>query len=178
MKKIVTIAGSNSSTSINKQLVNYAGSLLKDVQVDYLDLRQYDVPIYKFDDEQKDGIPEEITTLLNLLKSYDAYIIATPEHNGSLPAFFKNILDWLSRANREIFGQKPTLVLSTSPGGYGGAMALKTLANMLSRFDAVIKGEYSLVSFYDNYDVDKQQLKSEEEQRKLQAVIDGLMASL
>ena len=171
MKKILTIAGSNSSKSINVQLVQFAGTLLKDRQVDNLDLLQYNTRVYNADEEEKEGVPKQIVALFDLLKTYDGFIIATPEHNGGLPAFFKNILDWLSRIDRDIFGDKPVCLLATSPGGYGAASALKTLSAMLPRFGADVKSEYSLVSFYDNFDVEKQKISNEEELTRLDKVV-------
>ena len=38
MKKIIAFAGTNSKTSINKQLVTYSASLLNEVDVTILDL--------------------------------------------------------------------------------------------------------------------------------------------
>ena len=172
MKRIATIAGSNSSKSINKELVHFVGGLMKDdTQVDNLDLIKYDVPIYNPDREKETGVPEKITELFNLLKMYDAFIIATPEHNGGLPAFFKNILDWLSRVDRDVFGDKPTLLLATSPGRFGAGKALSTLSGMLPHFGADVKSQYSLASFYDSFDMGNKVLKTELETGKIAAAI-------
>ena len=46
MKKILAFAGSNSSTSINKQLAKYASSLLKDVDVNLIDLNDFKAPLF------------------------------------------------------------------------------------------------------------------------------------
>ncbi|MEM9679222.1 MAG: NAD(P)H-dependent oxidoreductase, partial [Bacteroidota bacterium] len=44
MKTIIAFSGSNSSKSINKQLVTYAASLLNGVNIDLLDLNDYEMP--------------------------------------------------------------------------------------------------------------------------------------
>ena len=49
MKTVLAFSGSNSSSSINKQLVSYAGSLLSDVHLTILDLNDFEMPIYSTD---------------------------------------------------------------------------------------------------------------------------------
>ena len=51
--KIVAFAGSNSTTSINKQLVTYASSLLTDRDVEILDFNDYYIPTYSIDIEKE-----------------------------------------------------------------------------------------------------------------------------
>ena len=103
MKKILAFSGSNSSKSINQQLVHYAASLQEGIDV--IDLRDYDAPIYGQDLEEAEGIPANIQKLYDLFIQYESVIIASPEHNGLPPAFLKNTLDWLSRTKGEKFLQ-------------------------------------------------------------------------
>ena len=94
MKKILSIGGSNSSQSINNQLSKYAGDLANGVEVSHVNLGAVNVPMYGMDLEKEQGIPTEITDLLQKFEAYDGFILSSPEHNGSIPAFLKNILDW------------------------------------------------------------------------------------
>jgi len=98
-----------------------------------------------------DQTPDQITELMELIKQNDAFIIASPEHNGGTPAFFKNIIDWLSRRGENIFDKKPMFLMSTSPGGRGGANNLKYLIHSLPYQSATIAATFSLPSFYDNF---------------------------
>jgi len=88
--------------------------------------------------------------LSSLLLKYDGFILATPEHNGIPPAFFLNTLDWLSRVNRNIFNDKPTLLMSTSNGIKGGEGALKILENIIPRFGAKVINAHPFPSFNNN----------------------------
>lgn len=151
MKKILAFAGSNSSTSINHQLVVSAANLIDFAQVDIINLRDYNVHMFGVDIEAEEGIPEKMKELSALISTYDAYIIATPEHNSMPPAFFLNIIDWLSRINRSIFGNKPVLIMSTSPGARAGVSALAILESILPRFGGEVAGVYSLPSFNENF---------------------------
>lgn len=151
MKTVATISGSNSSSSINTQLVNFTGTHFSNASVKSIDLRDFDIPIYSTDIEQNDGIPTGVSQLLEAFNQVDAFVFSLPEHNGYMPAFFKNIIDWLSRAESKFFQGKPVLMLSTSPGAKGGASGLEKAAQVFEYFNANIKGTFSLGSFYDNF---------------------------
>lgn len=149
MNKILALAGSNHSASINYQLVNSATSLIDDMEVKVLDIRKWDIPMYSIDMDP-DQTPDKIKELIGLIQEYDGFIIASPEHNGGTPAFFKNILDWLSRRAKNVFNKKPLFLMSTSPGGGGGATNLKFLIHTLPYQGAEIAATFSLPSFHDN----------------------------
>ena len=153
MKKILLFAGSNSSVSINKKLIQYTASLLNNVEQEIINLEDFEPPVYKHDIEENGGLPSETKTLLKRFDEADGIIISTPEHNGMPPAFFKNILDWMTRINRHIdreekyLDDKPVLLMSTS-GGRGGAMKSRELVKgLLEIGNANIVTEFSLPSF-------------------------------
>ncbi|MCU4177019.1 NADPH-dependent FMN reductase [Carboxylicivirga sp. N1Y90] len=158
MKKILAFAGSNSSQSINRELVNYTTSLLTDVEVTKLDISKWIVPIYSLDMDP-DETPELISELIELISKHDGFILSSPEHNGGTPAFLKNIFDWLSRRSKNVFDGKPMLLMSTSPGQGGGTTNRKVLEHMLPYLGANISATYSLPSFYQNMEDGK--LKAE-----------------
>ena len=95
--RIIGFAGSNSAQSINRLLVDYVLRQLHDHETELIDLRAHDVPMYGVDREQDSGIPPDIVALHERIRSADAVVISVAEHNGNLTAFFKNIVDWLSR---------------------------------------------------------------------------------
>ena len=131
MKKIITLAGSNSKKSINKQLAEYTASLMQDVEVLNLDLNDYQLPLYSIDVENDNGFPADLLVLDEIIENTDGIILSLAEHNGAYSAVFKNAFDWLSRINGKVWKNKPMLLLSTSPGARGG-QSVMDLA--LSRF--------------------------------------------
>lgn len=149
-KRILAFAGSNNSASINQQLIEFTASQIKDLNVKVLDIRNWEIPMYSINMDP-DQTPDKITELINLIKDHDGFIISSPEHNGSTPAFFKNIIDWLSRRGENVFDKKPIFLMSTSPGPRGGATNLKYLIHSLPYQGATIGATYSLPSFYDNF---------------------------
>ncbi len=151
MKKVVTIAGSNSQNSINKMLIEYVATLLEDVEILTIDLNDYVLPIYGVDYEAENGIPTGVKRLDEILNSADAFIISLAEHNGSYAAVFKNTLDWLSRLNMKIWKEKPMLLMAASPGGRGGATVLQSAKEYFPFLGAKKIETYSLPSFYDSF---------------------------
>jgi chromate reductase len=151
MKKIITIAGSNSQKSINKNLITYTTGLLEDIDIISIDLNDYVLPIYGVDFEEENGIPTAIKRLDDLLNTADGFIVSLAEHNGSYAAVFKNTIDWLSRVNMKIWREKPMLLMATSPGGRGGASVLQSASAYFPFMGASITDTFSLPSFYDNF---------------------------
>ncbi|WP_179317757.1 NADPH-dependent FMN reductase [Winogradskyella undariae] len=151
MKHIIVFAGTNSSTSINKQLATYASQLVDGVNATVLDLNDFDMPIYSTDKETAIGFPKQAVDFVNHLKSADGFVISLAEHNGSYATAFKNIFDWASRIEQKTFLGKPILLMATSPGARGGASVLEMASERFPRHDAKIVAEFSLPSFYDNF---------------------------
>ena len=77
--------------------------------------------------------------------------MASPEYNGSLPAAFKNVVDWLSRMDMKVFHHKPVMALSTSPGRNGGATNLAQLEKLLPWWGAELTGIFSLPRFNETF---------------------------
>ncbi|MFZ6657062.1 NADPH-dependent FMN reductase [Undibacterium sp. TJN19] len=172
--KLLAFAASSSKKSINKQLVSYAASLVKDAEVELLDLNDYELPLFSADREAELGKPALAQAFLDKIAASDAIIISFAEHNGSYSAAYKNLFDWCSRANQKVFQGKPVVMLSTSPGARGGASVLAAATGSAPFFGAQVKASLSIPVFYDNFDVEKQVLKNEELQGKLMETLAAL----
>ena len=151
MKKIIVFAGTNSKNSINKQLAIYASALLKDAEIQILDLNDFELPIYSIDLEKESGIPEAAHQFLNYIKASDGLIVSLAEHNGAYTTAFKNIFDWMTRIESKVFSGKPMLLMATSPGGRGGLGVLEIAKDRFPRHDANIISTFSLPFFGENF---------------------------
>lgn len=169
--KIIAFAGSNSSKSINKKLVTYASSLFKGVEVEILDLRDYQAPLFSVDVEKEIGQAKEALAFLDKLKSADILLISLAENNGNYSTAFKNIFDWCSRIEKDVFQKKPTLLMATSPGGRGGNRVLEIAQSNLPRYGADIKAVFSLPSFNDNFDVASNRIANQELDNELKEIV-------
>lgn len=153
--KIIGFAGSTSSKSINKLLVDYTLKRCKNQEVQLLDLNDYELPLYSADREANDGFPPAALRFVAKIQEADALIISTSEHNQMVTAAFKNLLDWCSRVNHKFMENKPVLLLSTSNGGYGAQNARGYAEKALPKFGAMIQDTFSLPNFKDKFEGEK-----------------------
>lgn len=152
MKRILVFAGSNSSTSINRTLARYAASRLEGVEKLELDLNDYEMPLYSADREKADGVPAKAISFHREVSGSDGLVLSLAEHNGSYTAAFKNLFDWTSRHESKVWADNPMLLLSTSPGGRGGAGVMAAALATFPRLGANIAAHFSLPSFGQNFD--------------------------
>lgn len=177
MKKILAFSGSNNPESINEQLLITAINKIPNKHVNYIQLLDYTVPIYSQKIE-KSGIPKSIKEIFKLFTEADGFIISSPEHNGLPTSFFKNIIDWLSRIDQNFFGNKPVLLMSTSPGANGGASHLEILKKLLPIWGGSLTGHYSLGSFNHKFDSPNLLITDTAEDLKLNESVQTLMDSV
>lgn len=151
--KILAFAGSTSSTSINRELVKFVLKSFSGDEINLIDLNDFDMPVFSVDRE-KNGFPDEAHNFLKHIEECDVIICSLAEHNRSYSAAFKNVFDWASRINVKVFQNKPMLLMTTSPGGYGGGNVMNTAKTFLPNFGADIKETFSLPKFYENFDLE------------------------
>ncbi|MFV9550947.1 NADPH-dependent FMN reductase [Algibacter sp. PT7-4] len=155
MKKILAFAGSNSKTSINKQLAKYAASLVDNVEITILDLNDFELPVYGIDLEAEKGIPDNAHKFLEVIKKSDGIILSLAEHNGAYSVAFKNLFDWMSRIDGKLWSEKPMLLMATSPGARGGATVLEIAKGRFPFMGGNIIADFSFPSFDDNFKDEK-----------------------
>ena len=109
------------------------------------------MPIYSEDRQQSDGIPEKAILFKKYISDSDGIIISLAEHNGSYTAAFKNIYDWISVIENDVWSSKPILLLSTSTGARGGKTILETAHKRFSIDYIHPIPFFSLPNFYDNF---------------------------
>ncbi len=175
--KLLAFATSNSRSSINKQLVTYAASLLPEAETEILDLNDFELPLFSVDREQELGQPELAKLFLSRISGADALLISFAEHNMSFTAAWKNLYDWCSRIETKVYQGKPTVMISTSPGGRGGSNVLEAALKSAPFFGAEIKGSLSIPSFNENFDVSQGRLSNTELDAQLQATVRALADS-
>ena len=154
-KKIIAFGASSSKSSINKQLATYTANQFQNVSVEILDLNDYEMPVFSVDKQAENGIHPLAHDFYAKIGSADFIVISFAEHNGNFSSAFKNILDWTSRINAKTFQEKPILLLATSPGARGGSSVLDIATKRFPFQGGIVKGSFSLPSFYENFDAEK-----------------------
>jgi NAD(P)H-dependent FMN reductase len=167
--KIFAFAGSNSSTSINKQLVRFVLKSFDGHEINLIDLNDYTMPVFSVDLE-KNGFPEAAYHFVDHIANCDVIICSLAENNRSYSAAFKNVFDWASRINVKVFQDKPMLLMTTSPGGYGGGNVMAEAQKFFPQFGALVKETFSLPKFYENFDQEKGIVNPEYRQQLMEKI--------
>ena len=152
MALILALAGSNSSTSINFRLVKYTSSLIKGHNVELMNMASETFPMYSEDREKQLGFSEALVKLQEKISNADALILSVNEHNGGPSAYFKNLLDWLSRLNKNYLANTKVFLMSTSPGQRGAISAHDYVKNSLPRVGGEVVKSCILPSFQTNFE--------------------------
>ena len=82
----------------------------------WVDLNDFEMPIFSVDREARDGIPAPAHRFKALIREAEGVLISLAEHNGSYSVAFKNLLDWTSRIERSLWLDRPLCLMATSPG--------------------------------------------------------------
>ena len=139
--EILIFAGSTRQDSYNRKLAKAAAEIAagQGAQPTLLELADYDIPLYNADLEAR-GTPPDVIRFKQALHSHAAWIICSPEYNGSYPALLKNAIDWASSPVKGDpvwsdgvlpFRNKVVGMSSASPGALGGLRAQSHLAPLL-----------------------------------------------
>ncbi|WP_046733544.1 NADPH-dependent FMN reductase [Streptomyces humi] len=122
--RILALVGSLRAGSHNRQLAEAAVKLAPEgAEVEVFE-GLADIPFYNEDIDVEGSVPAPAAKLREAAQAADAFLLFSPEYNGTIPAVLKNAIDWLSRPyGASTFGGKPVAVIGTAYGQYGGVWA-------------------------------------------------------
>lgn len=123
--KIEIISGSPRTNSVTRRVALhlqnwFARNTEHDTSI--IDMKDWIVPPVQTVWTSPDKAPTELQTLAERIFDADAYILVTPEYNGSYSPALKNLLDHFPKRHRKPFG-----IVTASPGGMGGMRASQQL---------------------------------------------------
>ncbi|GEO03705.1 FMN reductase [Adhaeribacter aerolatus] len=115
--------------SLNTKLAKLAALVIEKNggQVDFADMNEFDCPSFNQELEVDNYHPKGAEAFRQRILANDAFIISSPEYNGSMPGFLKNVIDWVSRFRPQPFHQHHALLMSASPSMAGGNRGLWSL---------------------------------------------------
>lgn len=140
-------------------------------------MAKHSFPMFSEDYEKERGHPDAIVSLSKNIQGAAGIILSVNEHNSNPSAYFKNVIDWLSRVDRDFIRDTKVFLMATSGGKRGAQSSLEVSDKLLSRFGAIVTDTFSLPCFADNFDVDKGILDTPlaaEHAKKLQSFLDAI----
>jgi chromate reductase, NAD(P)H dehydrogenase (quinone) len=127
--RFLVFSASTRAESLNGRLACLAATTIEagGGSVDLRPMSDFETPTYNADIQDADGFPPGADRLRECVQTNDAFVIASPEYNASMPGGLKNSLDWVSRFRPQPFNEKHGLLLSASPSMVGGNRGLWSL---------------------------------------------------
>jgi chromate reductase len=141
--------------SLNSTLSKVAAAAIEKHggKADLAAMSAFDGPSYSQDAQTQNGFPPGAAELRRRLDANDAFVIASPEYNGSMPGLLKNLIDWVSRFRPQPFNGKHALLLSASPSMVGGNRGLWALRMPLEHLGSrVYPDMFSLAQAHQAFD--------------------------
>lgn len=123
--KFVGLVGTNAEKSYNRTLLQFMAKHFDD-EFEVLEIKE--VPMFNQDEAKV--APESVQYINDQIEAADGVVIATPEHNHSIPSALKNILEWLSFELHPL-ENKPVMIVGGSYQIQGSSRAQLHLRQVL-----------------------------------------------
>lgn len=124
--RIEIIAGSPRQLSNTFRVARHLLKLLQEKtehEVNLIDVRKYPLPLLQKVFASIEETPAEYKELAHRMFGADAFIVVTPEYNGSYSPAMQNMFDHFPKQHRKVFG---LVTATTGPlGGMRAAMQLQ-----------------------------------------------------
>lgn len=182
---LLVFAGSTRTGSHNRKLAHVAADMARaaGAQVTVLDLAAHELPLYNADLEAR-GTPGASLELKRILHAHPAWIVCSPEYNGSYTGLLKNTIDWVSspvksdpewQRGTKPFEGKVVGLLSASPGALGGVRGLAHLSTLLRNLQCwVAPRQFALGQAASAFDPDGR-LAQDSARQAVQGVVDQVI---
>ena len=182
---VLVFAGSTRAASWNRQLATATAHMAtaEGAAVTHIELADFDVPMYDADLEAR-GTPRDVVRLKEIFFAHPAWLICTPEYNGSYTALLKNTIDWVSSpikgdpvwaSGTKPFAGKVVGLLAASPGALGGLRSLSHLTPLLLNLQCwVAPRQFALSKAHEAFDPDGQ-LSTELARTSAKAVVEQVL---
>ena len=122
---IEIISGSPRKDSLSNRVALFLQKYLTEKTshtVNIIDVREWNLPLLQHVFMSVDKTPEAYKPLAERMFAADAYILVTPEYNGSYSPALQNLLDHFPKQAHKAFG-----IVTASPGAMGGMRSSQQL---------------------------------------------------
>ncbi|HEY0067036.1 MAG TPA: NAD(P)H-dependent oxidoreductase [Flavisolibacter sp.] len=127
--KVEIISGSPRPNSLSNRVALHLERIFRERsghEIGLIDLRSHELKPVQTVFASPDQAPEEHRALAERMFAADAFIIVTPEYNGSYSPAMQNLFDHFPKQHRKPFG-----IVTASPGALGGIRAAMQLQQFI-----------------------------------------------
>ena len=139
---IEIIAGSPRQQSVTYRVALFLKKYLEQHSnhtVNIIDVREWNLPLLDNVFTSVEATPDTYKPLAERMFAADAFVLVSPEYNGSYTPAMKNLLDHFPKQSRKTFG-----IVTASPGGMGGMRATQGMQLLVAALFGVLS-PYMLV---------------------------------
>lgn len=122
---IEIISGSPRKESVSHRIAVYLKKYLTEKTphtVNIIDVREWNLPLLQQVFTSVEKTPDNFKPLAERMFAADAFILVTPEYNGSYSPALQNLVDHFPKQSHKAFG-----IVTASPGPMGGMRASQQL---------------------------------------------------
>jgi NAD(P)H-dependent FMN reductase len=139
---IVILSGSPRQGSLTHRVALHLNQRLQEItehNIQLVSLQDIELPPIQAVWSSVEKAPEQFRSLAETMFSADAFILVSPEYNGSYSAALKNLIDFFPKQHRKPFG-----VVTASPGALGGIRAAQQMQLLVAALFGILS-PYMLV---------------------------------
>ena len=166
---IEIISGSPRIESLSFRVAKFLDKLLDEKtehDLDVIDVRDWELPLLQEVFSSIEKAPEKLKPLAARMFSADAFILVTPEYNGSYTPALKNLFDHFPKQVHKTFG-----IVTTSPGEMGGIRASQQLQLLINGLFGIGSPHMLIIPFVDKKFDEEGKLLDAGFQKKVDAFI-------
>lgn len=147
LKQILIVSGSPRKESKSARVIKHLSILLdsqKDFKIEILDVRDHPLPVFETVFENLESTPDLYKPLAEKIFQSDAYIIVSPEYNGSYTSALQNLFDHFPRQEKKVYA-----IVTATNGSMGGMRASQQLLLFIMALFGIVSPYMLIIPFVD-----------------------------
>ena len=151
--KVLAVCGSRRAGSYNQKLVDASKEILANlgVEVSTLGLAIDALPVFSPDILLTEKTGSIVNNIQNQIAASSGLLICSPQYNGSIPPFLKNIIDWtaphvMEENSTSVFDKKIVCLMGAARNAATSLGGLAHLSSVFGHLGAIIVPQYYSMS--------------------------------
>ncbi len=128
--KITIVSGSSRKESITVRIAKFLVKTFTEKypqhDIQFVNLQEHQIPFVEKVWSTINDVPEEYKEAAEKIYSADAFVLVTPEYNGSMSSALRNLFDHFPKQTKKVFG-----IVTASDGALGGIRAAVSMQNQI-----------------------------------------------
>jgi NAD(P)H-dependent FMN reductase len=170
---IEIISGSPREDSITYRLVLFLKLFFSEKtkhKINVIDVRDWELPLLQQIYPSVDDAPEKFKLLTGRIAAANAFLLVTPEYNGSYSSALQNLLDHFPRHPHKAFG-----IVTASTGSMGGIRASQQLLLLIPALYGIASPYMLITPYVDKKFSDDGILKDESFQKSVDVFVNEFL---